>query len=143
VTLCHASAVVWERAAVLLTGPSGAGKSDLALRMIDRGWQLLADDQVRLGAQDGLLFAHAPATTRGLIEVRGLGILSFHSVASARVALHVTLAPEPERIPEPATYMLLGVMIPALVLDPRPASAPIKLAHAFARARLALRPHTI
>lgn len=142
-TLCHATAVVSAGAAVLLTGPSGAGKSDLALRMIDRGWQLLADDHVRLSAENGLLFAHAPAATRGLIEVRGVGIVSFDSIEGAPIALVVTLAPEQERMPEPTTRALLGIAIPALVIDPWPASAPIKLGHAFARARLALRPHPI
>ena len=30
---------------VLLRGPSGAGKSDLALRLVEQGWRLVADDQ--------------------------------------------------------------------------------------------------
>ena len=34
--------------AVLLRGPSGAGKSDLALRLIEAGARLVADDQTEL-----------------------------------------------------------------------------------------------
>ena len=137
--LLHATGVVLDGAAVLLTGPSGAGKSDLALRLIDRGWRLLADDQVRLEVADGALFACAPEATRGLIEIRGVGIVWIDPVVRARVALAVALGPESERLPEPATVTHLGVCLPLLALDARPASAPIKLAHAFARARATLR----
>ena len=39
----------WQ--AVLLRGPSGAGKSDLALRLIDAGGRLVADDQTHLAVR--------------------------------------------------------------------------------------------
>ena len=42
--LVHATAVAIEGEAVLLRGASGAGKSDLALRLIDGGARLVADD---------------------------------------------------------------------------------------------------
>ena len=41
----HASTVATGGRAVLLSGPSGSGKSDLALRLIDRGFTLVSDDQ--------------------------------------------------------------------------------------------------
>ena len=47
--------------AVLLRGPSGAGKSDLALRLIETGWRLVADDQTELSCQGKQLIATAPA----------------------------------------------------------------------------------
>ena len=137
--LLHATGVVHDGAAVLLTGPPGAGKSDLALRMIDRGWRLLADDQLRLSVEGGVLRAHAPSATLGLIEVRGVGIVRFDPVPSAPVALILALGPETDRLPEPASATYLGVQVPVLTLDPCPASAPIKLAYAFARVRGALR----
>jgi serine kinase of HPr protein (carbohydrate metabolism regulator) len=40
----HATAVALGEAGVLLLGPPGSGKSDLALRLIDRGAILIADD---------------------------------------------------------------------------------------------------
>ena len=59
-TLIHATCVEFEGTGVLLRGPSGAGKSDLALRMIDAGWALVADDQVDLAVLGGRLEATPP-----------------------------------------------------------------------------------
>ena len=42
----HGSCVARAGAAVLVLGPPGSGKSDLVLRLIGRGWMLVADDQV-------------------------------------------------------------------------------------------------
>jgi HPr kinase/phosphorylase len=52
---------------VLLRGPSGAGKSDLALRLIDGGARLVADDQTELRCVDGVLTACAPDMLAGKI----------------------------------------------------------------------------
>src|SRR5690348_6291197 len=100
----HATCIAIGRAAVLLRGPSGAGKSDLALRLIDGGARLVADDQVELAAENGCLIARAPAAIAGRIEARGAGILPAPAVAEAPVALVADLvAPGAvERLPEPA-----------------------------------------
>jgi len=61
---------------VLLTGESAMGKSELALELLQRGQQLVADDAVQLlcnGA--GQLVGLCPPPLHGLIEVRGLGVL--------------------------------------------------------------------
>ena len=68
-----------------LFGPSGAGKSDLALRLIDRGAKLIADDRVDLVDDGNRVVLSAPARIKGLIEVRGLGILRFANVAAPLV----------------------------------------------------------
>ena len=47
-TNIHASCVAMGGHGVLLLGASGAGKSDLALRLIDEGAQLVADDRTLL-----------------------------------------------------------------------------------------------
>ena len=132
--LIHATAVAIDGEAVLLRGPPGSGKSDLALRLIDGGACLIADDQAVLHRRDARILVRAPATIVGLIEVRGLGILRLDPLDEAPLALVVDLVTsvEVERLPEPRQETILGVSIPLIALAPFEASAAAKL-------RLALR----
>jgi HPr kinase/phosphorylase len=118
--------------AVLLRGPSGAGKSDLALRLIEGGARLVADDQTELVRRGKSIIATCPASIAGLIEARGVGIMTLardQRVTRAPVALLVDLAPPEriERLPEPARERLLGIDLPVLMLAPFEASASAKL----------------
>ncbi|WP_293901908.1 HPr kinase/phosphorylase [Phenylobacterium sp.] len=115
---------------VLIQGPSGAGKSDLALRALDHGFRLVADDRVLLWAVDGRLYGRAPDALGGLIEVRGVDVLRLGAVAFCDVVLVVRLEP-PERLPDPATETILGVAVPLLAADPFELSAPAKLSRAL------------
>jgi serine kinase of HPr protein (carbohydrate metabolism regulator) len=130
--LAHATAVRVKGAGVLLRGPSGAGKSDLALRLIHDGAILVADDYVELTVADGRLLARPPKAIRGLLEVRGIGILTLPFAAEASIACLIDLAPsgEPERLPEPLYDLLLGVRVRAFRLDPFTVSAAAKVAAA-------------
>src|SRR5580658_5234693 len=85
--LVHATAVAIGARAVLLRGPSGSGKSDLALRLIDAGARLVADDRCQLSREADAIVVRAPAAIAGLIEVRGIGILGVDTVPEARLAL--------------------------------------------------------
>ena len=114
----HASCAARAGAGVLLIGPPGAGKSDLLLRLLDRGWSLVADDRVVI---DGLS-ASPPAALAGLLEVRGLGLLRLPYAASASLTLAVALQ-RGERLPQPARYE--KVDLPMVSVDPWPASAPM------------------
>lgn len=126
--LLHATAVAIDGRAVLITGRSGAGKSDLALRLIDRGAVLVADDRSLCARTDGILYASAPATIAGRIEVRGIGILPLPHVERAPVALIVAIADAPERMPDaPARRRIAGVDIPEIALPALEPSAPIKV----------------
>lgn len=123
---------------MLLRGPSGAGKSDLALRLIETGARLVADDQTELVRKGKAVLATAPARIAGLIEARGVGIVKLgrdQLVARAPVALLVDLAPPEhiERLPEPAHERLLGIDLPVLMLAPFEISASAKLRLALAR----------
>ena len=128
---------------VLLLGASGAGKSDLALRAIQAGWRLVADDRVRVWRSGGAAYGCAPATISGLIEVRGLGVTSEAHLAFARLVLAVEAcqAARVERMPEPQRLSVAqaGAELPLLRLDLREASALSKVERclrAAARGRL-------
>lgn len=117
--LIHATVVAVRRPggwrAALIRGPSGAGKSDLALRLIGRGWRLVADDYAHVWASGDGLFAAPPERIAGRMEVRGLGIVPVLHRAPVRVVLIVDAAEgEPERLPEPALEVVGGVAAPRL-----------------------------
>jgi HPr kinase/phosphorylase len=125
----HGTAVEIEGAGILLRGPSGSGKSDLALRLIDGGATLVADDRVVLARRDGRVMACAPDTLAGRMEVRGLGIVKVPSTGPSPLRLVVDLTPSDavERLPKAAETVLLGVVLPVMHLAPFEASAPAKL----------------
>jgi len=125
----HATTVAIDGAGVMLRGPSGSGKSDLALRLIDRGARLVADDRTVLTLCDGGVQASAPPEIATKLEVRGLGIVRMPESGSAPLRLVVDLKPEGEieRMPGRTRATLLGVSLPALRLDPFEASAAAKI----------------
>ena len=132
--LIHATTVALNGRAVLLRGPSGAGKSDLALRLIDAGGRLVADDQSELARVGDDIVVRAPRAIAGLIEVRGIGIIRVPPLMQARLTLVADLTPPEaiERVPTPRLERILGVELPLIAVAPFEASAPAKL-------RLALR----
>ena len=116
----HASCAAREGAGVLLLGPPGAGKSDMVLRLLDRGFMLVADDRVEIA--DGV--ARAPDGLAGLLEVRGLGIVRLPHASPARLRLAVALGAGADRLPAPARHDALD--LPLVTIDPsRPAAAQV------------------
>ncbi len=142
-----------EDAGLLLLGESGAGKSDLALRLIERGAMLVADDQVVLSVRSGRLIGRAPENLAGLIEVRGVGIVRVPHVSEAAICLAIALDPpnapsgqaDKPRLPDPARFapparlaLPESAWPPLLSLAAFEGSAPAKAvlaAAAFAHAR--------
>ncbi len=120
--------------AALITGPSGSGKSDLTLRLLGRGWRLVADDYAHVTASAGALYAVAPETISGRMEVRGLGVVPACALGLTRLLLAVELVDGPiERLPEPTAKTIGGVDLPVLRLNGFEASAVEKVAAALAR----------
>ncbi|MCC7049364.1 MAG: HPr kinase/phosphatase C-terminal domain-containing protein [Alphaproteobacteria bacterium] len=127
--LVHATTVDLAGAGVLIRGPAGSGKSDLALRLIDAGGRLVADDQTAIERRGERLIARSPPPIAGRLEVRGLGILRVACVAEATINLAVDLVPPDrvERLPEPNYVEILGISVRCLALAPFEASAAAKL----------------
>lgn len=134
--LVHATSVEIGGAAVLIRGPSGSGKSDLALRLIDGGATLVADDQSGLSVEAGRLFVSVPDTLTGLLEVRGLGIVRVPCRGRVPLALVIDLSQphEIERLPEPSSAVFLGLTVPRLALAAFEASSAAKVRLAMASA---------
>ena len=65
---------------VLISGDSGVGKSELALALLDRGHQLIADDVVEFFNLDDEVIGRAPLKLKNFLEVRGLGVFNIKTI---------------------------------------------------------------
>lgn len=125
----HASCISLDGRGILFLGDSGAGKSDLSLRMITSfGAKLVADDRVDIKITDNKVIASAPDILKGLLEVRGIGIISLPLQDSVEVNLVVNLTTaQLERLPEKSFYEIAGVRLPQISLNPFETSASAKV----------------
>lgn len=128
----HATTIAIDGRGVLLRGRSGSGKSDLALRLIEDGAELVADDRTALVTEGDRVIAEAPAALAGLLEVRGVGIVTLPCRARVALSLLADLDVTPDRLPEREEDTIGGIKLPRVAIAPFEASAPAKL-------RLALR----
>ena len=145
--ILHGGLVAWRRGGlwrgVLIQGPSGVGKSDLALRAVDGGACLVADDRVLLWKSGDRLYGRAPDALCGLTEVRGVEVMGCSHIRYAEVALSVRCEAgqaEIARLYDGEEDEVLGVSLPCVRLHPCEASAPAKLRRAFDRLGRAARP---
>lgn len=135
--IVHAGLIaLWDGAGwrgALISGPSGSGKSDLALRALNLGFVLVADDQTEIWRSGEAVFGRAPDVLAGLMEVRGQGIRALPYRPFNRIDLVCACRPSGsiERMPDEAAETLLGTPVPRLELAPWEASAPAKLRRAL------------
>lgn len=119
--LLHGSCAALNDEAVLLLGPSGSGKSDLLLRLIDRGFALIGDDQLLF--DEGRI--RAAERLAGMIELHGLGLFEMERREEAWLRLVVRLERPTERLPRPEVSPEFGA--PEISLDPWMSSAPVRI----------------
>lgn len=119
------SAVAIEGRALIIDGPPGSGKSSLALALIDRGAGLIGDDGVSFHvSESGQLLASPPPEITGLLEVRGVGLVSLISEGDVPVALILKLVNENdaalgERLPSALNIRsIMGIEVPVLPFLP-------------------------
>lgn len=132
--MVHASTVAREGRAILISGPSGSGKSDLALRLLDRGFTLVSDDQTIVRREGERLIASPPPNITGKLEIRGIGIIEMDHVRDIPIALFVELTSDIQRLPdENRERPVLGLPLPLIRIDALSASAPSKVVLALDR----------
>ncbi|MBP2023149.1 HPr kinase/phosphorylase [Clostridium punense] len=118
---------------ILITGESGIGKSEAALELIKRGHRLIADDAVDIKEIDGILYGNCPYITRGMLEVRGMGIIDVAAiygtssvVTNKKISLLISLViwddkQEFDRLGVDKEYAeILGVYVEKMLLPIRP-----------------------
>jgi hypothetical protein len=127
----HAGCVAIGGRGILILGKSGAGKSDLALRLVDEGARLVADDRCELYLRAGKLCARPPRSIAGLVELRGIGIIAVPYAKSAVLAMAVRLSGRPqERLPRPGFYAPpapFRARLPLITVHAAAASAPARV----------------
>ncbi|MBU4404620.1 MAG: HPr(Ser) kinase/phosphatase [Candidatus Aminicenantes bacterium] len=119
---------------VLITGASGIGKSETALELVNKGYQLIADDvaEFYLDSNDDLI-GRANEIIKNLMEVRGLGIININDIFGTAAILEekkLNLAINLEkwdtkkkydRLGEDTQYFkILGLEIPLITLPVGP-----------------------
>lgn len=127
--IVHASCVAFDKRGILILGASGTGKSGLAIGLLALGASLISDDKTILTEQSGLLVAQCPTAIKGMIEVRGVGLLAAEAKGSAIVTLVIDLdRSEPDRLPPHRTITQLGLEVDVIYgKDTRNLAAAIKL----------------
>jgi len=121
----HATSIVIGQTGILFLGPSGSGKSSTAFACLCEamalGWNaaLVADDRTILTVHAGRCIASCPDPIRGLIELRGTGIIPFRQIDRAVMHCAVALT-EPSaasRIPaDSETFSCDGASMPLMRL---------------------------
>lgn len=114
-TNIHATCVSLDEKGILLLGKSGCGKTDLALRLIEQiGAILVADDRTVLEKKGKEVYASCPDKIKGLMEIRGLGLVKQQTTDKAKIKLVVNLVDAPQnvdRMPKKTFFEYDGIKI--------------------------------
>lgn len=118
---------------VLICGESGMGKSEIALELIRRGHQLIADDRVDCSRIHNHIVGKSPQLLEGMLELRGVGVINISRMygvgvvgRKANIDIQITLEPfDPQAnydrvgIEEKKSVNILDVAIPKITIPVR------------------------
>lgn len=128
-TALHAVLMEIYGIGVLILGESGIGKSEISLDLIRRGHRLIADDRVDISDVRGTLIGTCPESISGMMEVRGIGIISVERIFGVnsladKTAIRLVINLVPFKKEEPLerigmktdSYEILGETVPLIKL---------------------------
>lgn len=84
VVVLHGTLVQAHGVGVLITGAPGVGKSQLALELVVRGHQLIADDAPEFHFADGQIIGRCPPLAHGFLVLRNLGVVNVRRMFGRR-----------------------------------------------------------
>ena len=100
---------------VVIQGDSGIGKSEVALELVRRGYQLIADDRVDYFQREaGYILGEAPDILKRYLEIRGIGIVNvvdLFGVKAFRDTKRISLIVKLEDWSDKTEYDRLGLTI--------------------------------
>ncbi|AIO18349.1 HPr kinase/phosphorylase [Candidatus Izimaplasma bacterium HR1] len=109
----HGTLVDVSGVGVLIRGKSGLGKSEVALELVRRGHQLVADDRVDVYQREiGVVVGEAPPILRKYLEIRGIGIVNVVKLFGAKAFKEnkkIMLVVDLEQWDETSSYDRLGL----------------------------------
>lgn len=128
----HASAIMLEGRAIMLTGAAGSGKSSLALQLIEHyGATLIGDDRLILSVDGAGIHVAPHATLAGLLELRGLGLMRLPYAPSAPLGLVINLQEDaPPRLAEADYFTFADESVPLLAMRGADATTALRIKYA-------------
>ena len=123
----HGTLIAYQGIGILISGPSGSCKTHLAVEAMQHGAKFIADDQVVLTMNTGMLMGGPAKGMQGVLELRGIGLIKLPDAATQQVVhciVEMTPVEQIERLPaHKETRDLLGVALPVIRLAPPPHSS--------------------
>lgn len=84
----HGELLIIYGTGVMICGESGMGKSEIALELIKRGHQLVADDRVDCYRIHNHLVGRSPQLLEGMLELRGVGVINIARMYGVGAVAH-------------------------------------------------------